>query len=71
MREVVVESGIKLEQLLKYAGLVSTGGEAKYLIQSGLIKVNGEKETRRSYKIQAGDIVESEDETLRVSWQVK
>lgn len=71
MREVVVMPGIKLEQLLKYAGLVSTGGEAKYLIQSGFIKVNGEQETRRGYKIQAGDIVESEDETLYISWQVK
>lgn len=71
MRDVVVENGTKLEQLLKYADLVSTGGEAKYAIQCGLIKVNGEKEIRRGYKIKAGDIIEFDDEVLRVSLQSK
>ncbi|MDP2210961.1 MAG: RNA-binding S4 domain-containing protein [Candidatus Aquicultor sp.] len=66
-----MEPGTKLEQLLKYADLASTGGEAKYLIQSGLVRVNGKKEIRRGYKIKAGDIVELNDEVLRVSLQSK
>ncbi|MBS3908415.1 MAG: RNA-binding S4 domain-containing protein [Actinobacteria bacterium] len=71
MREVVVEPGTKLEQLLKYADLASTGGEAKYLIQGGFVDVNGKKETRRGYKIKAGDIVEVEDDVLGVSLLLK
>jgi len=66
-----VEPGTKLEQLLKYADLASTGGEAKYLIQSGLVRVNGKKEIRRGYKIKEGDIVEIEDEVLNVSLLLK
>ncbi|OFW33002.1 MAG: RNA-binding protein [Candidatus Aquicultor primus] len=71
MREVAVEPGTKLEQLLKYTDLASTGGEAKYLIQSGLVRVNGKKEIRRGYKIKEGDIVEIEDEVLNVSLLLK
>ena len=66
-----MEPGTKLEQLLKYADLASTGGEAKYLIQSGLVRVNGKKETRRGYKIKEGDIVEIEDVVLSVSLLLK
>ena len=66
-----MEPGTKLEQLLKYTDLASTGGEAKYLIQSGLVRVNGKKEIRRGYKIKEGDIVEIEDEVLNVSLLLK
>lgn len=66
-----MESGTKLEQLLKYADLASTGGEAKYFIQSGLVRVNGKEEIRRGYKIKAGDIIELDDEVLRVSLRAK
>lgn len=48
---------IQLDQLLKWANLVTSGGEAKFLIQSGQVSVNGNKELRRSAKIKAGDIV--------------
>jgi ribosome-associated protein len=48
---------IKLDQFLKLAGLVETGGEAKQLIQTGQVMVNGAIETRRGRKLYHGDIV--------------
>ncbi|MCK8816612.1 RNA-binding S4 domain-containing protein [Natroniella sulfidigena] len=49
---------IKLDQFLKWANLVSTGGEAKMLIQAGEIMVNQEIEQKRSRVLKADDIVE-------------
>ena len=49
---------IQLDQFLKLSGLVSTGGQAKVLIQGGEVKLNGLIETRRKKKIKAGDVVE-------------
>lgn len=49
---------IKLDALLKYAGAVGTGGEAKQLIQDGEISVNGEVCSMRGKKIRPGDRVE-------------
>ena len=48
----------ELYKLLKFEGLASSGGEAKTLIAGGLVKVNGEVETRKRKKIVAGDVVE-------------
>ena len=48
---------MKLDQFLKWQNLVSSGGEAKFLIKSGSIKVNGEIETRRGRKLNKGDKV--------------
>lgn len=62
-----VASGIRLGQFLKIAALVETGGEAKYLIESGLVRVNGEVETRRGRQLSSDDRVELEDVRLRVS----
>ena len=49
---------IKLDQLLKFAGLCDTGGFAKELIQQGQIRVNGEVCTMRGKKIRPGDVIE-------------
>lgn len=49
---------IKLEQSLKFANVVSSGGLAKELIQNGEVRVNGEIETRRGKKLRHGDTVE-------------
>lgn len=49
---------IKLDSLLKFAGLCDTGGFAKELVQQGQVKVNGEVCTMRGKKIRPGDIVE-------------
>ena len=55
---------IKLGQLLKLAGLVESGVDAKFVIQDGLVKVNGEVDTRRGRKIVSGDIVEYQGEKI-------
>jgi len=52
---------IKLDSFLKWANLVMTGGEAKYLIKEGKVKVNGEIEYRRSHHIKKDDIVKISD----------
>lgn len=48
---------IKLEAFLKFAGAVSTGGEAKNIIQDSLVQVNGEVCTMRGKKLRRGDEV--------------
>ena len=48
---------IKLDSLLKFSGVVETGGYAKELVQSGKVKVNGEVCTMRGKKIRSGDEV--------------
>ena len=48
---------MKLDQFLKWKNLVSSGGEAKILIKSGSVKVNGVVETRRGRKLNKGDKV--------------
>ena len=58
---------IKLGQLLKKAGMVSSGVEAKVVIQDGEVLVNGEVETRRGKKIYDGDEVTFDGETVRVA----
>ena len=57
---------IKLDQLLKFSGLVSTGGEAKEVILSGLVKLNGETVLQRGKKIYPGDEVSLENEICKV-----
>lgn len=48
---------IKLDSLLKFAGIAEVGGEAKFMVTSGAVLVNGEVCTMRGKKIRAGDIV--------------
>ncbi|MDO4481083.1 MAG: RNA-binding S4 domain-containing protein [Erysipelotrichaceae bacterium] len=57
---------IKLGQLLKAAGLVYSGVDAKIVIQDGLVKVDGEVETRRGKKISEGMVVEFEGQQVKV-----
>ncbi|MBD9206566.1 MAG: RNA-binding S4 domain-containing protein [Clostridiales bacterium] len=59
---------IKLQDLLKLAGLTYTGGEAKVMVQEGLVTVNGEVCTMRGRKIRPGDTVEFEGKTLEVRY---
>ena len=58
---------IKLDSLLKFAALVGTGGEAKYVISEGMVKVNGEVCTMRGKKIYPGDRVEFDRFSLEVT----
>ena len=48
---------IKLDQFMKFAGMVYTGGDAKGFIQDGEVKVNGEVCTQRGKKLRAGDVI--------------
>lgn len=49
---------IKLDALLKVIGVADSGGQAKHVIQEGLVSVNGELATQRGKKIRPGDLVE-------------
>lgn len=61
MKKIEIETEyIKLDQLLKYSGIVQTGGNSKVLIQEGLVKVNGDVVTERGRKIRKGDIIKVE-----------
>jgi ribosome-associated protein len=67
VREVAIKGDvIRLGQLLKVAGLVDSGGEAKALIAEGGVTVNGEVETRRGRQLHAGDELAAAGETLRL-----
>ena len=55
---IPVQGTIKLGQFLKLANLVEDGAEARLLIQSGEVTVNGEVETRRGSALRPGDIVQ-------------
>lgn len=57
---------IKLGQALKAANLVESGVDAKFVIQDGLVKVNGEIDTRRGRKLYDGDIVTFEGENIKI-----
>ncbi len=57
---------IKLDALLKYAALVGTGGEAKYVIAEGLVEVNGEACTMRGKKLREGDVVTFAGQTVKI-----
>ncbi len=60
------EDFIKLGQALKAAGLVESGVDAKFVIQDGLVKVNGSIETQRGKKLIAGDLVEFDGEQIKI-----
>ena len=59
MRTVdITREPVELYKILKFEGLVATGGEAKLLIADGQVRVNGETETRRRRKMHSGDMIE-------------
>ena len=58
---------IKLGQALKAAGLCESGVDAKYAIEDGLVKVNGNVEYQRGKKLRDGDEVTFQGETIRIT----
>lgn len=67
MKEIKIKDEyIKLGQALKAAGLVSSGLEAKIVIQDGEVSVNGEIETRRGKKLFGGETVSFGNEELQI-----
>jgi ribosome-associated protein len=68
MRDVVLrDPEIRLGQLLKFAGIADTGGEAKQLLVDGEVQVNGEPESRRGRTIRPGDVVTALGDEVRVA----
>lgn len=67
MRQVeITAEPVELYKILKFEGLVGSGGEAKAVIENGLVRVNSAVETRKRKKIVAGDIVEFGSEKLTI-----
>jgi len=67
MRDVYLKSQpVELYKILKFEGMVPSGGVAKLAIESGDVLVNGEVETRKRNKMMAGDIIEFNGETIRL-----
>ena len=69
MNVTITTEFIKLQDLLKFANLVSTGGEAKIRILEGEVSVNGEVCEMRGKKIRPGDVVVFDGEELTVSYE--
>ena len=66
-QRIVIETEfIRLQDLLKFAGLTPTGGEAKNAIREGLVTVDGEVCTQRGKKLRPGSLVEYDGFRLRV-----
>lgn len=63
----IKEEPIELHKILKMENLVSSGGEAKFVIAEGLVLVNGETETRKRKKIFSGDVVEFENMKMLIT----
>ncbi len=60
------EEFIKLGQAMKKAGLVGSGVDAKFIIQDGQVKVNGETDTRRGRKLYPGDNFEYDGQVVNI-----
>lgn len=67
MRKVVVsKEPVELYKILKFEGMVSSGGEAKSVIAEGQVLLNGKVETRKRKKIVSGDIIEFAKEKILI-----
>jgi len=67
MKQIKIDSEfIKLDQLMKLADMVGSGGHAKSMIQDGEVKVNGNVEYQRGKKIRSNDIIEVEGIKIQV-----
>ena len=67
MKEVLIKSEpVELYKILKFEGMVPSGGVAKLAIESGDVFVNGEVETRKRKKMLAGDVIEFNGESIRL-----
>ncbi len=68
MRDVIInKEPVELYKILKFEGMVPSGGVAKLAIESGDVIVNGEVETRKRKKMVAGDVIEFNGEKIRLT----
>jgi ribosome-associated protein len=69
MRTVeILKQVVELYKILKFEGMVGSGGEAKMVIADGLVMVNGLVETRKRKKIISGDIIEFGQDIIRIEF---
>ena len=67
MNEIKIDTDfIKLDSFLKWCGVASLGSEAKFYIQNGDVKVNGEVATQRGKKLRRGDVIEVGGEDYKI-----
>ena len=67
MRDVVItREPVELYKILKFEGIVGSGGQAKMVIADGLVLVNGEVEKRKRRKILNGDVIKFADDELKM-----
>jgi len=67
MQDVIINrEPVELYKVLKFEGLVATGGEAKMVIAQGVVVVNGSIEMRKRCKLKAGDVIEFNGEKMRL-----
>ena len=69
MRTVeILKQTVELFKILKFEGMVGSGGEAKMVLADGLVIVNGDVETRKRKKIINGDIIEFGQDIIRIEF---
>jgi ribosome-associated protein len=61
----------ELYKILKFENIASSGGEAKYMINDGLVKLNGTVETRKRKKIYPGDVIDARGVILEIQMEGK
>jgi len=72
MREVIINrQPVELYKILKFEGLVESGGEAKAVIEQGMVKVNKVVETRKRKQIVDGDLIEFSGESCNIVFKDK
>jgi ribosome-associated protein len=65
--EVVINrEPVELYKVLKFEGLVGSGGEAKLVVGNGLVRLNGEVETRKRKKVVSGDVIEFDQTRMKL-----
>lgn len=70
MKEIeITKEPVELFKILKFEGLVGSGGEAKMVIGNGLVLVNGATETQKRKKIVSGDTIEFNDEQFKITFK--
>ena len=67
----IAREPVELYKILKFENLAASGGEAKFRIQAGHVRVNGQTETRKRRKIRHGDVIETPEAVLTIETSEK
>jgi len=67
MNEIeITKEPVELYKVLKFESIVSSGGEAKFVVSEGMVMLNGEVETRKRKKLMSGDVIEFNGEKYQL-----